>query len=100
MPLKAIPLPDEPSIYLYSGGNRHGPISRRELQDRLTSGEVRRSDVFWYKGQEGWLKISDHSDLLEDLIPLSPPQGTQAISSASRSAIGRATPRIRTLTTW
>lgn len=76
MPIAELPLPDKPLVYVYAGGERHGPITRRDLRRRLGAGQVRTTDVVWFKGLEGWTKISDAPDLFRDLD--SAPAATQA----------------------
>lgn len=42
-------------------------MSRRDLRRQLGAGHFQTKDVFWFKGLEGWTKITDAPDLFRDL---------------------------------
>ncbi|MBN2799425.1 MAG: DUF4339 domain-containing protein [Deltaproteobacteria bacterium] len=73
MSLDSLPAPDAPVVHVSTARGQVGPWSRIELSARLDGGEVQRDDHFWYDGLAGWLPLSAHPELLQDLAAEPPP---------------------------
>lgn len=61
-------------------GQRHGPITSRQLRELAASGELRPTDLVWTEGKDEWKPASKIKGLLpEEPVPVPPPVATAEI---------------------
>lgn len=67
--LPRTPGPDEMCLFVHgSQKGREGPFSRRQLAERIASGETDvEASHLWMEGLSGWVALSEHAALFEDL---------------------------------
>jgi hypothetical protein len=76
MPLPRLPGPDEAVLHLFSDAGQVGPLSRRQLRQRVDAGEVASKAHVWMEGMDGWEPLADHREALAaglDAPPSTPP---------------------------
>ncbi len=66
MSLPRVPDSDEAALHVHSSAGQIGPISRVELLAKVESGEVPDTSNLWMEGMDGWVKLSDHREILLD----------------------------------
>jgi len=67
MSLPRMPRPDEGCLFVHLKSGREGPLTRRQLAERVQKGEFPDTVHVWFQGMESWARLSDHRSLLEDL---------------------------------
>lgn len=61
-------------IYIYRDGNQDGPYSSADIVKMIEEGSIKRNDLAWCDGCEGWLPLTSIPDLvLPKSLPPPPP---------------------------
>ncbi|CAN5663026.1 hypothetical protein BH09VER1_BH09VER1_00810 [soil metagenome] len=47
------------TLYVLKEGQKRGPFTTEELEEKVASGEFAHDDQFWTEGMDGWLPLSD-----------------------------------------
>jgi hypothetical protein len=74
MALPQLPPPDAPVLHIHSHtSGQIGPISRRDLRQRLADGQIAPQSHVWMDGMNGWEGLEQHQDaLVSGLDPEAP----------------------------
>ncbi len=67
MPLPRLPQPDEACLHVHAASGQIGPLSRRQLAQKVASKEVSPANHFWFEGMADWATITSEPSLLENL---------------------------------
>ncbi|MEM9553787.1 MAG: DUF4339 domain-containing protein [Acidobacteriota bacterium] len=91
--MPTLPPPDVAAVYVFAGGEQHGPMSRRDLFAQLDAGRFAADDLFWYADVDGWTRLGDHPELFDDVRPVAPapaPAPAPAVEPAPEPAASAA----------
>lgn len=72
------------TLYVLKEGQKRGPFTTEELEEKVVSGEFAPDDQFWTEGMDGWLPLSDIIQIAP--APASTPEGADAVSEEPVSA--------------
>ncbi|HUT12067.1 MAG TPA: DUF4339 domain-containing protein [Thermoguttaceae bacterium] len=70
--------------YYAQDGQRHGPISREQLDELATSGQLQADNLVWTEGMDQWTAASQ----IEGLLPAAPPEPTPPLPSGPPAPAG------------
>lgn len=78
-----------PEWYLVAGGAKEGPLGLLEMQQRVSSGGLRRETLVWKSGMTDWTTAGSVPELFEASAESSPPPlPSSAASPSSGTAAG------------
>jgi len=70
--------------YYAQDGQRHGPISREQLDELATSGQLQADNLVWTEGMDQWTAASQ----IEGLLSAAPPEPTPPLPSGPPAPAG------------
>lgn len=67
------------TLYVLKEGQKRGPFTTEELEQKVESGEFARDDQFWTEGMEEWLPLSE-------IIQIETPAVSEEVSAGEEAA--------------
>ncbi len=65
MGLPELPGADAVAIHIHSNDETIGPMTRRQVKEKLDNNEIQDTDTFWYKEMDGWAEIAQFPGLID-----------------------------------